>query len=87
MHRKDWVALQATAWDYREKEDDNMANMSYCRFRNTEGDLHDCYDALWEDVSAEEHCARARLIAMCKDIAEEVGDEDWLMDLNAVEGD
>ena len=33
-----------------------MANMSYCRFRNTEIDLEDCLDALnmQEELSREE---------------------------------
>ena len=35
-----------------------MANMGYCRFRNTLPDLQDCYDNLWEELSPEEHKAR-----------------------------
>ena len=31
-----------------------MANMSYCRFENTYGDLQDCYDALIEAGSIKE---------------------------------
>ena len=57
-----------------------MANMGYCRFRNTLPDLQDCYDNLWEELSPEEHKARAFLIKLCKEIAEEVDDEEWLMD-------
>lgn len=40
-----------------------MANMSYCRFRNTLNDLADCqenFDA--DDLSAEEHNARRKMI-------------------------
>lgn len=36
-----------------------MANMSYCRFRNTRMDLRDCLDVLsdCEELSKEEHVA------------------------------
>lgn len=36
-----------------------MANMSYCRFRNTSSDLDDCLEALnnGESLSEEEHRA------------------------------
>ena len=36
-----------------------MANMSYCRFRNTKSDLEDCLDALMDEkeLSREEHRA------------------------------
>ncbi len=46
-----------------------MANMSYCRFRNTKSDLEDCLDALrnCEELSKEEHGACKR---MFKDIVE-----------------
>ena len=63
-----------------------MANMAYCRFRNTEGALADCYDNLWDIVSKEEHLARLRIIKMCKDIADEVDDEEWLMDREMYDG-
>ena len=41
-----------------------MANMSYCRFRNTEGDLDDCLEALDynEELSDEEFKACKRMI-------------------------
>jgi len=54
-----------------------MANMSYCRFHNTYGDLYDCKDALenflngdYEEIAnADEiRCAR-KLIEMCGEIA------------------
>lgn len=40
-----------------------MANMSYCRFRNTVSDLDDCLEALLneESLSEEEHRACARM--------------------------
>jgi hypothetical protein len=53
-----------------------MANMSYCRFRNTLTDLKDCYDNLWdEDLSPEEERARERLIIVCHGIASDTQDE------------
>jgi hypothetical protein len=53
-----------------------MANMSYCRFENTLGDLRDCYDHMDEDdISAAECKAREKLLALCARIASEYGDE------------
>lgn len=55
-----------------------MSNMSYCRFRNTLGDLKDCYehmDAEEELRSEEETRARKRLIELCCDIFDEYGYE------------
>jgi hypothetical protein len=52
-----------------------MANMSYCRFQNTLGDLRDCYENMDdEDLSAEEKRAQEALIQMCTDIAADFGD-------------
>lgn len=56
-----------------------MSNMSYCRFRNTLGDLQDCYDAMSDDdteLSPEEMKARERLIKLCKNIASDYEDEE-----------
>jgi hypothetical protein len=53
-----------------------MANMSYCRFKNTLADLEDCYDNIEEDTNPEETIARKRLIKLCKRIADEYGEED-----------
>jgi len=57
-----------------------MANMSYCRFQNTVGDLQDCAEAdgLYEPetLSDEEQKARRRLIRLCKDIAAEFEDDE-----------
>lgn len=51
-------------------------NMSYCRFRNTEKDLQDCLDNLFdESISEEEDAARSRLIKICQNIILEVEDE------------
>jgi len=56
-----------------------MANMSYCRFRNTLRDLHDCKDALDEGdpdgLDGDERSARLALIRLCKEIVEGYGDE------------
>ena len=45
-------------------------NMGYCRFQNTLGDLHDCYERMDDDLSDEETAARMRLIEVCMDIVE-----------------
>lgn len=55
-----------------------MPNMSYCRFRNTLGDLQDCYDNMADgselgdpnDRQSEAY-ARKNLISLCKKISEE----------------
>jgi hypothetical protein len=54
-----------------------MANMSYCRFQNTVGDLRDCYDN-WddEDLSEEEVRAQRSLMRLCQDIVADYGDDD-----------
>jgi hypothetical protein len=58
-----------------------MANMSYCRFRNTLLDLNDCYYNLDEaDISIEEFVARKQLIELCVAINDEwseLADEEW----------
>lgn len=47
-------------------------NMAYCRFENTLSDLKDCNDHMGDDdLSKAEADARARLIELCKEIAEE----------------
>jgi hypothetical protein len=54
-----------------------MANMSYCRFRNTLEDLRECYDNMDDgDVSEEEQRARKRLIQLCREIVDNYGDDD-----------
>jgi hypothetical protein len=53
-----------------------MANMSYCRFQNTEQDLSDCYNHLFDDgLSDDEKRARERLIRLCHQISTEFDDE------------
>lgn len=51
-----------------------MSNMSYCRFQNTLSDLEDCYGALTDKLSQEEHNARKRLVALCADIVQAYGE-------------
>ena len=48
-----------------------MANMSYCRFRNTLSALQDCYEAFGEfdeDLGKEEKAAARKLLQLCKEI-------------------
>jgi hypothetical protein len=61
-----------------------MTNMSYCRFRNTLGDLEDCAEQLRALFYGEEHDkvtnreekeARAKLLELCCELAEMVDDE------------
>lgn len=53
-----------------------MSNMAYCRFHNTLSDLYDCYDAMGDnDLSAEEDAARTDLVALCRRIVENYGDD------------
>ena len=58
-----------------------MANMSYCRFRNTANDLDDCLDALAnmedfrKELPPEELRAALNLIKLCRMLADDYGDE------------
>ena len=54
-----------------------MANMSYCRFRNTFTDMVDCYDNIdyTDNLSPEEIRARKQFIRLCVEIADDYGDE------------
>lgn len=52
-----------------------MSNMSYCRFQNTLLDLQDVAEHLNEKLSGEEERAKNRLIDLCRDIIEEMDDE------------
>lgn len=53
-----------------------MANMSYCRFRNTLADLEDCLEHVNDDLSdnSEEEEARLQLVQLCREIVEEHGE-------------
>lgn len=55
-----------------------MSNMSYCRFENTLADLEDCLDNITEEVSAEEHDARVRLIEVAKEIVRAAKENRWI---------
>lgn len=48
-----------------------MANMDYCKFENTLGDLRQCYADMDIDDDASDYEKRAResLLLLCKDIA------------------
>ncbi len=53
-----------------------MANMGYCRFRNTAADLKDCLDNMDEDDRSEaEGKARLRIIDLAVRIADEYAHE------------
>jgi hypothetical protein len=52
-----------------------MGNMSYCRFENTWRDLSECQEAMEDDLDGTEAIFRHRIIELCKEIAEEYGDE------------
>jgi hypothetical protein len=49
-----------------------MANMGYCRFHNTVGDLEDCLEHLQDDLPAGEANARLSLIEICRNILRDV---------------
>lgn len=52
-----------------------MANMSYCRFRNTLMDLQDCYEHMDDNLSEEEAQDKKILIKICCEIAQDHGHE------------
>lgn len=54
-----------------------MANMSYCRFRNTSMDFEDCINGLNDIINGEddalsfdERCAAERIYRMCEEYME-----------------
>jgi hypothetical protein len=59
-----------------------MANMSYCRFRNTLEDLRDCRRALSEmgdfekELTEEEADAAKRLFKLCRELADDYAPDD-----------
>jgi flagellar biosynthesis regulator FlbT len=56
-----------------------MANMSYCRFRNTLNDLRDC-ESNFDDISSiEELVAAKRLLQACQRIVDSIDMEDLIM--------
>lgn len=51
--------------------------MSYCRFQNTLEDLKDCFEHITDtEISEEEEKARKKLIEVCRDVIEAVGEEE-----------
>lgn len=53
-----------------------MANMSYCRFENTYGDLADCVRALrsGEEISEDEMYYAKKMRRLCESFIEEFDD-------------
>jgi hypothetical protein len=56
-----------------------MANMSYCRFRNTLNDLRDCENSFNDINSIEELVAAKRLLQTCQRIVDSIDMEDLIM--------
>lgn len=56
-----------------------MANMSYCRFRNTLNDLTDCENNFDNINSIEELQAAKRLLQTCQRIVDSIDMEDLVM--------
>lgn len=57
-----------------------MTNMGYCRFQNTLQDLRDCELHLDDDnLSSDEQRARAEMIRLCCEIADEARDSDEIV--------
>ena len=56
-----------------------MGNLSYCRFRNTEEDLRDCYENFDNILRKDEHMARVRMYKLCQKIVECFELEDLVM--------
>jgi len=56
-----------------------MANMSYCRFRNTLNDLRDCEDNFDSIDSIEELVAAKKLWKLCQSIINSIDIEDIKM--------
>jgi hypothetical protein len=50
-----------------------MTNMRHCRFTNTLVDLHDCLEAMDDQLSQKEGQSRKSLIKLCCSIAKEYG--------------
>ncbi len=57
-----------------------MANMGYCRFRNTLNDLRDCEDNFYNINSIEELAAAKRLLKLCQQIVNAVDEEDLVLE-------
>ena len=66
----------------QEHKENEMSNMSYCRFENTLHALEDCQDALdnralnkRDEMSEHERPCVAHLIKLCKEIADDYYEE------------
>jgi len=71
------VNAQFTPKGEHNKEMETMPNMSYCRFRNTRPDLQDCADHISDECNdPEEEKARLDIIRICREIVEEIGNEE-----------
>lgn len=57
-----------------------MANMGYCRFRNTLNDLIDCEANFYNINSIEELVAAKRLLKLCQQIVNAVDEEDIVLE-------
>ncbi len=61
-------------WIKSKQKGEEMANMSYCRFENTAGDLRDCVEHMEDKLdSRSEIHARRRIVEMAMSIVEEFG--------------
>lgn len=49
--------------------------MSYSRFNNTLSDLEECYEHMEDELTAKEDIARGNLLALCKQIVADYGDD------------
>jgi len=65
-------------YNYENKGDIKMSNMSYCRFQNTLEDLKDCKEHINDtrDMSDDEKRARNRLVNVCRMIVEDYYNKD-----------
>ena len=57
-----------------------MANMGYCRFRNTLNDLRDCEANFYNINSIEELAAAKRLLKLCQQIVDSIDEEDLVLE-------
>ena len=53
-----------------------MPNMGYCRMENTLSDLRDCEEHMRDKLDGTEHRARKEIIETCRNILNDVGEQD-----------
>lgn len=64
------MVLYKSSNEYDLGENKTMANMSYCRWRNTLEDLRDCLENVYESVGSEEEArAKRKILAICQEMA------------------